>query len=171
MKPSAKTSVEAILFSSDDAGMERSRLSRLAELTPDETDAALVELADDYAGRSLMLVAKGTRVAVRTRPEFSDFARAIHPPARKFSNAALETLAAIALYGPVTRGDVERIRGVRLSSSTLEQIVDEGLVAPGPRRETPGRPMTWLVTTRYNDLFSVHEDELSELRSPGGSAA
>jgi len=161
--------VEAILLTST----EPLALGDIADRLPDGMDvrSALRELAEAYDTRSIMLVEVAGGWCIRTRPEHSDLCRRILPRPLRLSKAALETLAVIAYFQPVTRPEIERIRGVSLAKGTIDMLVWAGLVRPGPRRQTPGNPMTFLTTDAFLRQFDLRSlDDLpgiDEMRSSG----
>ncbi|WP_327211087.1 SMC-Scp complex subunit ScpB [Rhizobium leguminosarum] len=117
---------------------------------------AIVELAQEYGDRGVQIVeVEPAKWAVRTRPEDSDLCRRLLPRPLRMSPAAMQTLAVIAYFQPVTRSDVERIRGVSLSKGTLDVLVYAGWVRPGPRRAAPGNPMTFLTTDAFLHHFNL----------------
>ena len=136
--------LEAVLFASAEPLSERALANRL----PEEADlkALLTTLRADYAGRGVTLVRRGKSWAFRTAEDLSGIFEKEMDVARKLSRAAVETLAIVAYHQPVTRGEIEEIRGVSLSKGTLDTLFEAGWVKPGKRRETPGRPLTWSTT-------------------------
>lgn len=113
----------------------------------------VADLNAQYCDRGLSIVeVSPDRWAARTRPECSDLCRAFIQRPLRMSRAGYETLAVIAYFQPVTRGEIERVRGVSLSAGTLEVLIYAGFVRLGPRRATPGNPMTFMTT----DHFLVH---------------
>lgn len=148
--------------------------SEIAERMPWGVDvrAAVAALAEEYEGRGLQVVeVEPDKWAVRTRPEDSDLCRRLLPRPLRMSPAAMQTLAVIAYFQPVTRADIERIRGVSLSKGTLDVLVYCGWVKPGPRRAAPGNPMTFLTTEAFLHQFNLASlDDLpdaSRLREEG----
>lgn len=127
--------------------------------------AVLAELADDYAERGVCLLRTAGGWALRTRPESSDLATLLSSQPTRLTRAAMETLAVIAAFQPVTRGEIERVRGVQLSPGVMDQLLEAGFIRPGQRRETPGRPLTWMTTTEFLEGFDLHTaDDLIALR-------
>ena len=94
-------------------------------------------------------------MAFRTAPDLADALALDKEVTKKLSRAALETLAIIAYHQPVTRAEIENIRGVATHRGTLDLLIEAGWVKPGRRRETPGRPLTWVSTTDFLDQFSL----------------
>ena len=145
--------VEALLFAADeplDAAALRSRLPSQVDV-----DALLGQLRADYDGRGVQLVRVAERWTFRTAPDLADRLQLDRPIKRRPSRAAIETLALIAYHQPVTRAEIEQIRGVALRKGTLDLLIEAGWVQPGPRRETPGRPVTWLTTDGFLEHFSL----------------
>ena len=156
--------LEAILFASADPLDERD----LAERLPAGADVGklLALLAADYSARGVHLVRAGATWAFATAPDLAPLLARERHVEKKLSRAAIETLAIIAYHQPVTRGEIEEIRGVQLSKGTIDVLFEQGWVAPKGRRETPGRPVTWATTDAFlrhfglatlNDLPGVDE--------------
>ncbi len=153
----AKSVLEAVLFASPEpVGAED-----LAGMLPPDADlgALLAELSADYEGRGLHVVRTRRGFAVRTRQEASDLAAAHVGPPPRLTRAALETLASIAVYDamgtPLTRSEIERVRGVSLSAGITDTLLAMGYVKLGRRRDSPGRPLTWVVTDAFHDAFGL----------------
>lgn len=151
---SDKTLIETLILSSSGPVGEPEIAARLG-YSPD-VRRIVDELNVDYESRglSIMEVSPG-RWAARTRPECSDLCRAFSNRLLKMSRAGYETLAVIAYFQPVTRGEIERVRGVSLSPGTLEVLIYSGFVRLGPRRSTPGNPMTFLTTEHFLLHFNI----------------
>ncbi|MCB1721138.1 MAG: SMC-Scp complex subunit ScpB [Rhodospirillales bacterium] len=145
--------VEALLF----ASAEPLATADLHEYTPEGADvgAALMRLKKDYEGRGVNLVEIDGKWAFRTSADLAEALAIEKEVSRKLSRAALETLAIIAYHQPVTRAEVENIRGVATHRGTLDALIEAGWVKPGRRRETPGRPLTWVTTNVFLDQFSL----------------
>jgi segregation and condensation protein B len=161
--------VEALLF----ASAEPVKPQDLARFLPEGTDIAelLEELAALYANRGVNLVRVGDRFAFRSAPDLTELMRLEKPVKRKLSRAAVETLAIIAYHQPVTRAEIEEIRGVGLSRGTLDTLLEIGWIKPRGRRRTPGRPVTWGTTEGFLDHFTLESlDSLpgqEELKAAG----
>ena len=155
--------MEALLF----AAVEPLDEATLSERLPDSADvpALLAQLAEDYADRGVNLVRTAGRWALRTADDLAPYLRKHVDVQRKLSRAAVETLAIIAYHQPITRAEVEALRGVGLSRGTLDILVETGWVRPGRRRRTPGRPATWVTTDTFLDHFSL--DSLDDLPGVG----
>ena len=145
--------LEALLFAASEplpiAKLQRhfAEDSKLEEL--------LEELSGLYGNRGVNLVRLGDCWAFRTAADLAPAMKIEKTTARKLSRVALETLAIIAYHQPVTRAEVEEIRGVGLSKGTLDTLLEIGWVRPRGRRRTPGRPVTWGTTTEFLDHFGL----------------
>lgn len=151
--------VEALLFASS----EPLAPAQLARYLPEETDldAILSDLETLYANRGVNLVKRGGRWAFRTATDLGPRMELETKVLRKLSRVALETLAVIAYHQPVTRGEIEEIRGVALSKGTLDTLLEIGWIRPKGRRKTPGRPVTWGTSEAFLDHFGL--DSLDSL--------
>ncbi|WP_420348049.1 SMC-Scp complex subunit ScpB [Pelagibius sp.] len=145
--------VEALLFASS----EPLAPAQLARFLPEETDldAILSDLETLYANRGVNLVKRGGRWAFRTAVDLAPRMELETKVVRKLSRVALETLAVIAYHQPVTRGEIEEIRGVALSKGTLDTLLEIGWIRPKGRRKTPGRPVTWGTSEAFLDHFGL----------------
>ncbi len=115
----------------------------------------LDELVQDYAGRGVRLENRGGRFALRTAPDLAPYLEREQVQSRRLSRAALETLAIIAYHQPITRAELEEMRGVSVSKGTLDLLLETGWVQPKGRRESPGRPVTWVTTAAFLDHFDL----------------
>lgn len=161
--------VEAILFASADPVTVAELTRRLPEGC--DVPEALVHLRSRYAGRGVHLVRVGDGWAMRTAPDLGWLMRAEQVETRRLSRAAIETLAIVAYHQPVTRAEIEEIRGVTLSRGTIDQLMELGWIRFGRRRMTPGRPLTFVVTDAFLDHFGLETPRdlpgLKELREAG----
>jgi segregation and condensation protein B len=166
---SDKTLIETLILSSSAPVGEPEIAARLG-YSPD-IRRIVDELNGDYERRGLSIieVANG-RWAARTRPESSDLCRSFANRLLKMSRAGYETLAVIALFQPVTRSEIERVRGVSLSPGTLEVLIYAGFVRLGPRRSSPGNPMTFLTTEHFLLHFNISSLEALPEREEMASA-
>lgn len=132
-------------------------VEEMSELLPDVDDVldVLRELDDDYADRGVAIVRTASGWTLRTREESSDLATALVDPPRRLSPAALQTMVVILCYQPVTRSEIERVRGVQISPGVMQQLLEAKYVRPGPRRETPGRPLTWMSTDAFLEAYDL----------------
>lgn len=115
----------------------------------------LDELIRDYAPRGVRLERRGGRYALRTAPDLAPYLEREQVQSRRLSRAALETLAIIAYHQPITRAELEEIRGVAVSRGTLDLLLETGWIQPKGRRESPGRPVTWVTTAAFLDHFDL----------------
>ena len=145
--------VEAILFASAEPVSERELAARLPEGANLET--ALSELEAHYRDRGVRLLKIGSSWAFRTATDLAPFLAPERQTQRKLSRAAIETLAIIASHQPITRAEVEELRGVQLSKGTLDVLFECGWIRPKGKRNTPGRPMTWGTTLAFLDHFTL----------------
>lgn len=161
--------VEAILFASASPVSE----AEIARFLPEETDVpgVMSELAQLYSGRGVNLVQVGKAWAFRTADDLTPYMRREQEVHRKLSRAAIETLAIVAYHQPVTRAEIEEIRGVGLSRGTLDVLLEAGWVKPRGRRRSPGRPVTWGTSQAFLDHFGLQQLEdlpgLDELEAAG----
>ena len=161
--------VEAILFATAEPVTVRDLTARL----PYGSDAAeaLVHLRKRYAGRGVNLVRVGDAWAIRTAPDLGFLLQRETVELRKLSRAAIETLAIVAYHQPVTRAEIEEIRGVAVSRGTVDQLLELDWIRLGRRRMTPGRPVTFVVTEAFLDHFGLESARdlpgLKELRAAG----
>jgi len=161
--------LEALIFASAEPLDERTLADRLG-VGPD-LGRLLVELKQDYAGRGIDLVCTAGRWSFRTAADLAEKLRVDAEVQRKLSRATVETLAIIAYHQPVTRAEIESIRGVATSKGTLDILMEAGWVRPGKRRETPGRPLTWITTDGFLDHFGLESlrdlPNLEDLKASG----
>lgn len=161
--------VEAILFATADPVT----LQDLSARMPHGCDPAeaLVHLRKRYAGRGVHLVRVGDAYAMRTAPDLGFLMQKETVETRKLSRAAIETLAIIAYHQPVTRAEIEEIRGVSVSRGTVDQLLEMEWIRFGRRKMTPGRPVTFVVTDVFLDHFGLESARdlpgLKELRAAG----
>ncbi len=138
------------------------------ELGPDTLRMLLDELSRDWEGRGVELVALASGWRLQSRPEMRDYLDRLNPEKPpKYSRAVLETLAIIAYRQPVTRGDIEDIRGVTVASQILKQLEDRGWVEAIGYRESPGRPALWATTRQFLDDLGLASLEQLPLLTNG----
>ena len=161
--------IEAILFASPAPVAERDLADRLPEGA--DVPARLAALAADYRGRGVRLVRVAGGWTFRTAEDLASHLRLEKRVARKPSRAAVETLAAIAYHQPVTRGEVEQIRGVAASRGTFDILLEAGWIRPVGRRAGPGRAVTWGTTAGFLEHFGLADladlPGLDELEAAG----
>ena len=143
------------------------------EIGADTLRHLLDELVDDWRDRGVELVALASGWRFQSRPEMREYLDRLHPekPPR-YSRAAMETLAIVAYRQPVTRGDIEDIRGVTVSSQIVKQLEDRGWIDAIGYREAPGRPALYATTRQFlDDLGLASLDQLPAIDSAGGAQA
>ncbi|MDF1728446.1 MAG: SMC-Scp complex subunit ScpB [Sulfitobacter sp.] len=161
--------VEAMLF----ASAEPLSVKELEARMPHGSDPAeaLVYLRRRYEGRGVQVVKVGDAYAMRTSPDLGFLMHKEVVETRKLSRAAIETLAIIAYHQPVTRAEIEEIRGVSVSRGTVDQLLELEWIRFGRRKMTPGRPVTFVVTPTFLDHFGLESPRdlpgLKELRAAG----
>ena len=161
--------VEAILFASADPVT----IKELNDRMPHGCNAAeaLSYLRKRYEGRGVRIVKIGEAWAFRTAGDLSFLMQKETVETRKLSRAAIETLAIIAYHQPVTRAEIEEIRGVSVSRGTIDQLLEMEWIRFGRRKMTPGRPVTFVVTQSFLDHFGLESARdlpgVKELRSAG----
>ena len=161
--------VEAILFASS----EPVSVTELESRMPQGSNPGSVvdELKTEYSHRGVNLVKVGGGWAMRTSPDLSFLMRKETVETRKLSRAAVETLAIIAYHQPVTRLEIEEIRGVGVSKGTVDLLLEMDWIKFGRRKMTPGRPVTFVVTQHFLDHFGLESAKdlpgLKELKSAG----
>ncbi len=163
--------VEAILFATSSA----ISVSQIAERFPAERKALipviLEQLQSHFSNRGINLVQRDSRWALRTATDLGDRLRLEKEQPKKFTRSAMETMSIIAYHQPVTRAEIENIRGVATSPGALDALMEAGWIKPGKRREVPGRPVTWLSTQAFLDHFGLEKLEdlpgMEELKAAG----
>jgi segregation and condensation protein B len=145
--------IEALLFASAEPLSEKTLARHFGEGT--NVAALLARLQSDYAGRGVNLLERDGTWAFRTAADLGDRLRIEKTQVRKLSSVAVETLAIIAYHQPVSRAEIETIRGVATARGTLDVLIEAGWIKPGRRRETPGRPGTWVTTDGFLDHFGL----------------
>ena len=161
--------IEAVLFASS----EPITLRELEQRLPGGSDVgeAMAFLRHRYQGRGVQVMKVGDAYAFRTAPDLGFLMHRETVETRKLSRAAIETLAIIAYHQPVTRAEIEEIRGVSVSRGTVDQLLEMEWIRFGRRKMTPGRPVTFVVTQEFLDHFGLESARdlpgLKELRSAG----
>jgi len=145
--------VEALLFAAE-SPMSAAEIGEHVGPDVDVADA-LTALAGHYGGRGVELVERGRKWHFQTAPDLAHILRRERDDMRRLSRAAVETLAIIAYHEPVSRAEIEAIRGVQISRGTLDVLMEAGWVRPAGRRETPGRPLTFATTGGFLAHFGL----------------
>jgi segregation and condensation protein B len=162
--------LEAILFASSEPVGERLLKDRLPEGS--DLKELLAELKGLYSNRGIHLVSVGKKAwAFRTAPDLAEHLRIDTEVKRRLSRAAIETLAIIAYHQPITRAEIEEVRGVSTSKGTLDILLEAEWIRPRGRRRAPGRPVTWGTTEHFLDKFGIERLEdlpgIDELKAAG----
>ena len=150
---------------------------QLGQLLPEgiEAEAVFAALREHYAGRGVELAEVAGGFQFRTAPDLAPRLRKVVQVPRRLPRAAMETLAIVAYHQPVTRPEIEEIRGAALAQTTLDALLEAGLIAPKGRKEVPGRPTLWGTTPAFLLQFGLRdprdlpkrEDLLVEPPAPG----
>lgn len=161
--------VEAVLFASAEPVTLRDLAARMPHgCNPAE---AIEHVRSRYEGRGVRVVKVGEAWAMRTAPDLGFLMERETVEQRKLSRAAIETLAIIAYHQPITRAEIEEIRGVSVARGTIDQLLEMEWIRLGRRKMTPGRPVTFIVTPNFLDHFGLESARdlpgLKELRSAG----
>lgn len=161
--------LEAVLFASAEPMTEAAIATRLPEGS--DVPRLLAALADSYAHRGVNLMQAGGNWLFRSAEDLAPQMRVFANPQRKLSRAAIETLAIIAYHQPITRAEMEEIRGVGLSKGTIDILFEQGWIAPRGRRQSPGKPVTWGTTKQFLTDFGIESLEslpgMDELKATG----
>lgn len=158
----AERLVEALLFASAEPLGEKAIAAVVG--TGVDVVAVLGRLAARYADRGVRLERSAAGWAFRTAPDLAPRLARVDRRPRRLSRAALETLAVIAYKQPVTRAEIEAVRGVAPGRGVMDQLLELGLIAPRGRKEVPGRPVLWGTTARFLDFFGLSSlDDLPRL--------
>ncbi len=161
--------LEAVIFASGEPVTTAMLARQVGE------DVNVLELLGDlkkhYETRGVTLIETDGAWSFRTAPDLSPYMKITRQPRRKLPRAAAEVLAIIAYHQPVTRADIESIRGVDTSRGTLDILLELGWIRPGKRRDTPGRPLTWFTTPDFLSHFNLESlrdlPGLDELKAAG----
>ena len=144
--------VEATLF----ASAEPLSAAEIAlHVSDGDVEAALASLAEHYGGRGIELVERGGRWHFQTAPDLAHLLRRTREEPRRLSRAATETLAIIGYHEPVSRAEIEAIRGVQISKGTIDVLMEAGWVRTAGRREGPGRPLLYATTAEFLTHFGL----------------
>jgi segregation and condensation protein B len=161
--------IEALIF----AAAEPVSVSEIEKRVPDGTDivSILNQLQTDYESRGFELVKRGSGWCFRTSPDLVDHLNLEKEIPKKLSRAAMETLAVVAYHQPITRPEIENIRGVSISKGTLDFLMEAGWIKIGRKLDVPGRPVTWKTTAQFLDDFGLETLKdlpgLDELKASG----
>ncbi|KQN26879.1 segregation and condensation protein B [Sphingomonas sp. Leaf33] len=161
--------VEAVLFAAETPLTIHD--IRLHVGTQADVGGALAMLLERYAGRGIELVERGGRWHFQTAADLAHLLRRDREETRRLSRAGIETLAIIAYHEPVSRAEIEAIRGVQVAKGTLDVLLEAGWIRPAGRREVPGRPLTYATTAGFLSHFGLATRRdlpgLDDLRAAG----
>lgn len=163
--------VEATLFACEEPMTPEAIAGHLGDAEIGAVREALRELAEHYEGRGVNLVERAKRWHFQTSPDFAHVLRREREQVRRLSRAATEVLAIVAYHEPVSRAEIEAIRGVQTSGGTLDVLMEAGWVRVAGRREVPGRPVIYATTPDFLAHFGLESRRdlpgLDELRAAG----
>jgi segregation and condensation protein B len=164
--------IEAMLFASDEPLDARQVAGRLGdEMTPGQVKAIIEAIARRHAGSGIELVERGGHWHLQTPADLAHLLRRERDDPRKLSRAAAEVLAIIAYHEPVSRAEIEAIRGVQTSKGTLDVLMEAEWVSPAGRREVPGRPLIYKTTDAFLQHFGLTSRKdlpgIEDLRAAG----
>ena len=170
MEPLARA-LEAALFASDEPLDAAALSALLGDVGKDSVTEALHALAADYSTRGVNLVERGGRWHFETAADLAHLLRREREQVRRLSRAATEVLAIVAYHEPVSRAEIEAIRGVQTSAGTLDVLMESGWIRIAGRREAPGRPTIYATTPEFLNHFGLSSRKdlpgLAELRAAG----
>ena len=147
--------VEALIFASPEPVSLKKLKKTILDI--EVLEAVLKSLEKKYSSGGFNLYRINNSYAFRTSPEVSEFLNVETIVPRALSRAASETLAIIAYHQPITRSEIENIRGVSLSKGTLDALLELNWIKPGQRKSTPGNPLTWRTSDTFLDHFGLKE--------------
>jgi segregation and condensation protein B len=163
--------LEATLFAAEEPMTVDALAAHLGGLEPADVRAALSSLQGHYIARGIHLVERASRWHFETAPDLAHLLRREKEQVRRLSRAATEVLAIIAYHEPVSRAEIESIRGVQTSAGTLDVLMEAGWIRPAGRREVPGRPVIYATTPAFLDHFGLESRRdlpgIDELRAAG----
>ncbi len=151
----AKCFIEALIFSAEEPLTKESMKKMLNDYGNFDLDSILEDLKKDYDDRGIILVELEKKYFFRTSSRLYDYLRVETKKTRNLSNAAMETLAIISYHQPVTRAEIEKIRGKPVFRGTLDSLLQLKWIKPSGRRETPGRPVTWVTDLEFLRHFGL----------------
>jgi segregation and condensation protein B len=170
MEPLARA-IEAALFAAEEPLDPAALGEVLGGADTGDVAGALATLAEDYRARGVNLVERGGRWHFETAPDLAHLLRREREQTRRLSRAATEVLAIVAYHEPVSRAEIEAIRGVQTSAGTLDVLMEAGWIKIAGRREAPGRPTIYATTAEFLDHFGLASRKdlpgIAELRAAG----
>ena len=161
--------IEAILFASNEPISEDDLKSKIRE--KNKLNEYLINLKKFYLNRGINLIKTGSKWSFRTSYGLSDELTIFKKQKRKISRAALETLAIIAYHQPVTRSEIENIRGVQMGRGSIDHLLEIGWIKPKGRKNIPGKPILWVTTDMFLEHFGIEDianlPDKKELKASG----
>lgn len=171
MMDDLERAVEATLFATEDPMTVEALAGHLGDAAIGDVRAAVQNLADHYAGRGIALVERGKKWHFQTAADLAHLLRREREQVRRLSRAATEVLAIIAYHEPVSRAEIESVRGVQTAKGTLDVLMEAGWVRIAGRREVPGRPVIYATTPEFLQHFGLSSRRdlpgIDELRAAG----
>jgi segregation and condensation protein B len=163
--------VEATLFAAEEPMSIAALAAHLGEAAAGDVREALRRLAEHYGDRGIRLVERADRWHFQTAPDLAHILRREREAVRRLSRAATEVLAIVAYHEPVSRAEIEAIRGVQTSGGTLDVLMEAGWVRVAGRREVPGRPVIYATTPEFLQHFGLESRKdlpgIDELKAAG----
>lgn len=163
--------IEATLFAAEEPMSTEALCDHLGNADPVRVRQALAQLRDVYAGRGVQLVERARRWHFQTAPDLAHLLRRQREQVRRLSRAATEVLAIVAYHEPVSRAEIESIRGVQTAKGTLDVLMEAGWVRVAGRREVPGRPVIYATTPEFLQHFGLESRRdlpgIDELKAAG----
>ena len=150
-----KNFVESLIFSADEPLSKNDINKILSQYGNFDLDKVLNELVFDYKDRGVVLYSSDNKFYFKTSDSLRDFLSIQTKKMKNLSNAAMETLAIISYHQPVTRAEIEKIRGKPVFRGTLDSLLEIKWIKPSGRRETPGRPVTWVTDIEFLKHFGL----------------
>ena len=161
--------IEAILFASNEPVLEDDLKDKIRE--KNKLKEYLLNLKKFYLDRGINLVKTGSKWSFRTSGDLSDELTIFKKQKRKISRAALETLAIIAYHQPITRSEIENIRGVQMGRGSIDHLLEIGWIKPKGRKNIPGKPVLWVTTDMFLEHFEIDNivnlPDKNELKASG----
>ncbi len=147
--------IEAILFASNEPVLEDDLKDKIIE--KNKLKEYLLNLKKFYFDRGINLIKTGSKWSFRTSGDLSDELTIFKKQKRRISRAALETLAIIAYHQPVTRSEIENIRGVQMGRGSIDHLLEIGWIKPRGRKNIPGKPTLWATTDMFLEHFGIDD--------------
>ena len=161
--------LEALLFASNEPVDEKTMIEKIKDKS--NIDQLLIDLKNFYNDRGINLIKTGNNWSFRTSQDLKNDLIIFKEQKRKISRAAIEVLSIIAYHQPITRAEIENIRGVQMGRGSIDILMEIGWIKPKGRKKSPGRPVTWVTTENFLDNFSLENISdlpgINELKASG----